>query len=152
MRYLRHFLCLPLYYMDIWQTLCLSPVHYINIEKQQLNINKNNKNNYADYALVKCLFMSRIAYRGLMHYFPQVSKMARCSPPDYNHSGGSIPPFRNHQQKSCIPTETLFKKNEGTATSSRSSRSATTYCTSTGTTSRVHPRLKLLILTYWTHM
>ena len=32
----------------------MSPVHYVNIQKQQLNINSNNKNNCADYALVKC--------------------------------------------------------------------------------------------------
>ena len=31
----------------------MSPVHYVNIQKQQLNINRNNKNNCADYALVK---------------------------------------------------------------------------------------------------
>ena len=31
----------------------MSPVHYVNIQKQQLNINSNNKNNFADYALVK---------------------------------------------------------------------------------------------------
>ena len=36
----------------------MSPVHYVNIQKQQLNINSNNKNNCADYALVKCLFLS----------------------------------------------------------------------------------------------
>ena len=32
----------------------MRPVHYVNIQKQQLNINRNNKNNCADYALVKC--------------------------------------------------------------------------------------------------
>ena len=31
----------------------MSPVHYVNIQKQQLNINSNNKNNCADYALEK---------------------------------------------------------------------------------------------------
>ena len=32
----------------------MSPVHYVNIQKQQLNINSNNnKNNWSDYALEK---------------------------------------------------------------------------------------------------
>ena len=38
----------------------MSPVHYVNIQKQQLNINSNNKNNCADYALVKCLFFKKV--------------------------------------------------------------------------------------------
>ena len=32
----------------------MSPVHYVNIQKQQLNINSNNKNKCTDYVMVKC--------------------------------------------------------------------------------------------------
>ena len=40
-------------YVNLWQKPCMSPVHYVNIQRQQLNINNNNKNNCADYTLAK---------------------------------------------------------------------------------------------------